>query len=186
IVQPTSLAATGFIRSVGEHVAAFTSALAATSANATAQAESTLKLLEDRSLTAAAADDPALAQRLASISETTTAALKEMHANRALLEQGVAQMQRDLATFLKPPVPPPPSGGPPPQPPPYGGQPPPPPPASGGPPPPPRPASGNPPSPPSAPPPPPTEFTPARPATAAPESAKRRGRSKKKTDPIEK
>jgi phage tail protein X len=96
-----SLAPSDCGRLVGAHAAAFAGALEAQSANAAEQANSTLKLLEDPSLTTAATQDNALGKRLAAIKDNTKVALKDMQAKRALLEQGIAQMQQDLAHFLK-------------------------------------------------------------------------------------
>jgi len=102
--------------SVNEHVTAFASALAAQSANAAAQADATLKLLGNSALTAAAARDQELAQRLTTISDNTKAALKDVQAQQATLQQGLAQLQEDLAKFNKasPPSPAPPVPQPPP------------------------------------------------------------------------
>jgi phage tail protein X len=113
-------------RLVNEHVTAFASALVAQSANAAAQADSTLKLLRDRSLTAAASRDQDLAKRLTAISDNTKAALKDLQTEQATLQHGLAQLQEDLAKFTKasprqvptppeeptPPVPQPPRVGP--------------------------------------------------------------------------
>jgi hypothetical protein len=104
IVQPATLALADPARSVGEHVTAFTRGLAAVSGSAAAQADSTLKLLKDRSLKAAAANDPVLAHHLTSIEENTKATLKDVDAKQTMLQQAIAQMQQDLAKFLKPPV----------------------------------------------------------------------------------
>jgi hypothetical protein len=110
IVQPATAAVADPARSVGEHMAAFASGLAAASGSAAAQANSTLELLKDRSLKAAAANDPVLAQRLTSIEENTKTTLKDVDAKQTMLQQAIAQMQQDLAKFLKPPVPSPQAG----------------------------------------------------------------------------
>jgi hypothetical protein len=103
-VHPATFTPADSARLVNEHLTAFASALAAQSANAAAQADSTLKLLRDSSLTAAAARDQELAQRLTAISDNTKAALKDVQAQQAMLQQGLAQLQADLAKFLKPPI----------------------------------------------------------------------------------
>jgi phage tail protein X len=108
-VPPATFAAADSVRTVSEHVTAFASALAAQSANAAAQADSTFKLLRDSSLTAAAGRDQELAQRLTTISDNTKAALKDLQAQQATLQQGLAQLQEDMAKFLKPSAPPTPS-----------------------------------------------------------------------------
>jgi phage tail protein X len=109
-VHPATFTPADFARLVNEHVTAFASALAAQSANAAAQADATLKLLNDRSLTAAASRDQELAQRLTTISENTKSALKDLQAQEATLQQDLAQLQKDLAKFTKasPPAPVPP------------------------------------------------------------------------------
>jgi hypothetical protein len=53
-MHPSTFTPADSARLVNEHLTAFASALVAQSANAAAQADSTLKLLRDRSLTAAA------------------------------------------------------------------------------------------------------------------------------------
>jgi hypothetical protein len=121
IEQPAALLADP-ARSVAENVNAFGSSLAAVSADAAAQADSTLNLLQDRSLKAAAAIDQVLAQRLVTIEESTKTTLKDLQAKQTMLQQALAQMQQDLARFLKPPAPSPPPppaapGNPPPSPP---------------------------------------------------------------------
>src|SRR5262249_8634951 len=107
---PATLAPADPTRSVQEHVSGFATSLAASYSDAAAQADSTLELLKDRALKAAAANDPALAQRLASIDETTRATLKDLQAKQTMLQQALAQMQQDLAKLLKPPVPSPQAG----------------------------------------------------------------------------
>lgn len=102
ILQPTTLAPADSARLVGEQATAFASALAIQSNDAAAQAKATLQLLQDRALMAAAAKDSKLAQRLKAISDSTNAALKDMQANQAMVLQGLAQLQEDLAAFLKP------------------------------------------------------------------------------------
>jgi phage tail protein X len=168
LLSPAGPAASDPVRAVGEQVTAVTSTLGAAFADAAAQADSRLKLLKDRSLTAAAARNPELAQRLAKISEATSAALKDMQAKRSVIESGLAQIQQDLADFLKlrmpPPSPPSGPGSPPPSP---GGDAPrttPRPPSSGGPATPPQPA----PRPPSS----GSPATPPRPAPPRPEPRK--------------
>jgi phage tail protein X len=118
-VHPATFTPADSARLVNEHVTAFASALAAQSANAAAQADSTLKLLGSSALTAAAARDQELAQRLTTISDNTKAALKDVQAQQATLQQGLARLQEDLAKFSKasppspaPPVPQPPPVGP--------------------------------------------------------------------------
>ena len=122
-VHPASFTPADSARLVNEHVTAFASALAAQSANVAAQADSTLKLLRDRSLTTAASRDQELAQRLTTISDNTKAALKDLRAQQATLQQGLEQLQEDLAKFTKsfplpaltppaPPMPQPPPVGP--------------------------------------------------------------------------
>jgi hypothetical protein len=116
-VHPATFTLADSARLVNEHVTAFASALVAQSANAAAQADSTLKLLRDRSLTAAASRDQELAQRLTTISDNTKAALKDLQVQQATLQQGLAQLQEDLAKFTKaspPPAPTPPMPQPPP------------------------------------------------------------------------
>ena len=116
-LHPATFTPADTARVVNEHVAAFTSALAAQSANAAAQADSTLTLLRDRSLTTAASRDQQLAQRLTTISDNTKATLKDLQAEQATLQQGLAQLQEDLAKFTKaslaPPAPTPPAPQPP-------------------------------------------------------------------------
>lgn len=126
-VHPLTFTPADSARLVNEHLTVFASALVAQSANAAAQADSTLKLLRDRSLTAAASRDQDLAKRLTAISDNTKAALKDLQTEQATLQQAVAQLQEDLAKFTKaspPPVPTPPRRPPPtppvPQPPPVG------------------------------------------------------------------
>jgi hypothetical protein len=116
-VPPATFTPADSARLVNEHVTAFASALAAQSANAAAQADDTLKLLRDRSLTAAASRDQELAQRLTTISDNTKAALKDLQAQQATLQQGLAQLEEDMAKFLKPSAPPTPPGRPAPTPP---------------------------------------------------------------------
>ena len=115
-VHPATFTPADSARLVNEHVTAFASALAAQSANAAAQADATLKLLGNSALTAAAARDQELAQRLTTISDNTKAALKDVQAQQATLQQGLAQLQEDLAKFNKasPPSPAPPVPQPPP------------------------------------------------------------------------
>jgi phage tail protein X len=178
LLSPAGPAASDPVRAVGEQVTAVTSTLGAAFADAAAQADSRLKLLKDRSLTAAAARNPELAQRLAKISEATSAALKDMQAKRSVIESGLAQIQQDLADFLKlrmpPPSPPSGPGSPPPSP---GGDAPrttPRPPSSGGPATPPEPAlprppsSGAPTAPPRPAPQPPSSHSPTTPPQPAP------------------
>jgi len=97
-VHPATFTPADSARLVNEHVTAFASALAAQSANA------------------AAARDQELAQRLTTISDNTKAALKDVQAQQATLQQGLAQLQEDLAKFNKasPPSPAPPVPQPPP------------------------------------------------------------------------
>jgi phage tail protein X len=122
-VHPASFTPADSARLVNDHVTAFASALVAQSANAAAQADVTLKLLRDRSLTTAASRDEELARRLTTISDNTKAALKDLQAQQATLQQGLEQLQEDLAKFTKafplPPAPTPPAP-PMPQPPPVG------------------------------------------------------------------
>ena len=108
-VPPATFTPADSARLVNEHVTAFASALAAQSANAAAQADSTLKLLRDSSLTAAAGRDQELAQRLTIISDNTKAALKDLQAQQATLQQGLAQLQEDMMKFTKGSPPPPPA-----------------------------------------------------------------------------
>jgi hypothetical protein len=117
-LKPTTLAPADSARLVGEQATAFASALAIQSNDAAAQANATLQLLQDPALMAAAAKDSTLAQRLNAISDSTNAALKDMQANQAMVLQGLAQLQEDLAAFLKPspvltPAPKPPTPAPP-------------------------------------------------------------------------
>jgi phage tail protein X len=121
-VHPASFTPADSGRLVNEHVTAFASALVAQSANAAAQADVTLKLLRDRSLTTAASRDQELAQRLTTISDNTKASLKDLQAQQATLQQGFEQLQEDLAKFTKAfPLPAPTPPAPPmPQPPPVG------------------------------------------------------------------
>jgi phage tail protein X len=163
VVQPATTAAADFARSVTEHVTAFTTGLAVAAGNAAAQAEATLKLLRDRSVKAAAAQDPALRPRLAAIEENTKATRQDVEDKQAVLQEAIKQMQEDVAKFLAsaPSAAPPP--GPTPQPPPTGG------------PPSPRPQPGPAPGRPLAQ---PTE--PAAPAAAPRKTAARRGRRKPK------
>jgi phage tail protein X len=104
-VHPSTFTAADSARLVNEHVTAFASALAAQSANAAAQADATLKLLRDRSLTAAAGRDQDLAKRLTTISDNTKGALKDLQAQQATLQQALAQLQEDLAKFVAPSAP---------------------------------------------------------------------------------
>jgi phage tail protein X len=118
-VLPATFTPADSARLMNEHVTAFASALVAQSANAAAQADSTLKLLGNSALTASAARDQELAQRLTTISDNTKAALKDLQIQQATLQQGLAQLQEDLAKFTKA-SPPPPPAPPMPQPPPVG------------------------------------------------------------------
>jgi hypothetical protein len=99
----TSLASGNLVRSVSDQLNALTGGLAAIAKTAVAQADASLKLLGDSGLRAASANDPDLAQRLAALDASTRAALKDQQDKQALLQQGLAQMQQDLAKFLKPP-----------------------------------------------------------------------------------
>ena len=117
-VQPAAFTLTDSAGLLAEHVAAFASALAAQTADAAAQANSTLKLVRDRSLATAAGKDQDLAQRLTAISDNTKTTLADLQAQQATLKQALAQLQEDLAKFtnasLPPaqPVPKPPAMGP--------------------------------------------------------------------------
>jgi hypothetical protein len=106
VVGPMSTAAADFARSVAEHVAAFTSGLADAVGSAGTQADSTLKLLQDGSLKAAADNDPALKQRLTAIEANTKATVEDVKERQKTLQQALAQMQEDLAKFFPPSVPP--------------------------------------------------------------------------------
>jgi hypothetical protein len=106
VVRPMSTAAADFARSMAEHVAAFTSGLADAVGSAGTQADSTLKLLQDRSLKAAADNDPALKQRLTAIEANTKATVDDVKERQKTLQQALAQMQEDLAKFFPPSVPP--------------------------------------------------------------------------------
>ena len=109
-VQPAAFTLTDSAGLLAEHVAAFVSALAAQTADAAAQANSTLKLVRDRSLATAAGKDQDLAQRLAAISDNTKTTLADLQAQQATLEQAVGQLQEDLAKFTNASLPPGPTG----------------------------------------------------------------------------
>jgi hypothetical protein len=116
VVRPMSTAAADFARSVAEHLAAFTSGLTDAVGSAGTQADSTLKLLQDRSLKSAADNDPALKQRLTAIEANTKATMEDVNERQKTLQQALVQMQEDLAKFFPSSVPlsPPPSASPPP------------------------------------------------------------------------
>jgi phage tail protein X len=107
-VHPATFTPADSARLLNEHVTAFANSLAAQSADAAAQADTMLKLLRDRGLTAAAGRDQDLAKRLTAISDNTKAALKDLQAEQATLQQAIGQLQEDLAKSIKaasPPVP---------------------------------------------------------------------------------
>jgi hypothetical protein len=110
-VRPTTLLSADPTATVTAHVSAFGASLATASMAAATQANSTVALATDPNLKAAVANNAALTQRLATLTQSTNAALADLQAKRTLLQQALAQMQQDLASFLKPPTPPPGSGG---------------------------------------------------------------------------
>jgi phage tail protein X len=113
IMQTAAFTLADSARLLNEQMAAFARALAAQSANAAAEADSTLKLLRDRSLAAAASKDEELAQRLNAISDNTKATLKDLQVQQTTLEQALAQLQEDVAKLTKassPSAQPPPGG----------------------------------------------------------------------------
>jgi phage tail protein X len=121
ILQPATLPPTDSVRLLGDQATAFGTALAAQAASAAAQANATITLLKDSGLTTAASRDQTLAGRLTAITNSTNAALKDMQTQQAIILQGLAQLQQDLAKFTAPTLPgtpPPPPVTPPPPPPP--------------------------------------------------------------------
>jgi phage tail protein X len=99
-LPPAGLSAVNTSR-IATAVATFAGALGTASDSATAQADNTLAVLKDRTLTAAIAKDPDLAQRVSAIVDGARATLKDLEAQKASLQNGIAQLQSDLANFLK-------------------------------------------------------------------------------------
>jgi phage tail protein X len=99
-VPPAGLSRVNVSRIVAA-VATLGDALGAASSGATAQADTTLALLKDRTLKAAIAKNPDLAQRVGAISDGAKAALKDVGAQKTMLQNGIAQLQSDLSNFLK-------------------------------------------------------------------------------------
>jgi hypothetical protein len=104
-VSAATLAPADPVRVLGDQAAALGTGLATQAANATAQANATLTLLKDSGLTAAASKDQTLAARLTTISNTTSAALKDVQTQQTIIQQGIAQLQEDLAKFVSPTLP---------------------------------------------------------------------------------
>jgi phage tail protein X len=98
-LQTATLAPADAARLLGEHAAAFATALAAQVTGTTAQANATLTLLKDPGLTSAAARDRTLAARLTALTNSTNAALADIPTQQAVIAQGLAQLQQDLAKF---------------------------------------------------------------------------------------
>ena len=99
-LPPAGLSAVNTSRIVAA-IATLGDALDTASGNATAQSDNTLAMLKDRTLKAAIAKDPDLAQRVGAISDRAKAALKDIEVQKTNLQNGIAQLQNDLANFLK-------------------------------------------------------------------------------------
>jgi phage tail protein X len=105
ILQPAILAPTNVVHVLGDQATAFGTALAAQAASTAAQANATITLLKDPSLAAAASKNQILAGRLTAVTNSTSAALKDMQTQQAVILQGLAQLQQDLAKFTAPTLP---------------------------------------------------------------------------------
>ena len=101
-VRPADRSVADTIRSAGDQITTIATALPTVSASATEQINTVLKLVKDRAVTAAAANDQDLAQRLTRIAETQNSALKDIQVNQKLVQKGLAQMQADLAKLHPP------------------------------------------------------------------------------------
>jgi hypothetical protein len=111
-IQPTARAAADLARAVAAHATAFTAGLAEVVAEAAAETDATLKLLNDGAVKAAAEADPALEQHLARLEAKAKAARRDVEDRTKTLQAAMAQMQNDIAQFLQPLTPSPSSASP--------------------------------------------------------------------------
>jgi hypothetical protein len=102
LVKPAALLPLDPTQLVKQQVTGLGSSFGSLATNAVAQANAALALVQSQAIQAAAAKDPALAQRVASISQNTKAALADLQAKQAIIQQALAQLPGGLATFLKP------------------------------------------------------------------------------------
>lgn len=99
--SPTNLASMNVPQAVTDQVASFKSGLETVAKGATDQANATLALLKDKTIASAAANDPDLIKQLSVISDNAKTALKVAEVQSKTLQEGIAQLEQDLAGFLK-------------------------------------------------------------------------------------
>jgi hypothetical protein len=99
-LPPAGLSAVNTAR-IATAVATLAGALGTATDGVTAQADNTLTLLKNSTLKAAIAKDPDLAQRVSAIADGAKATLKDLETQKTSLQNGIAQLQSDLANFLK-------------------------------------------------------------------------------------
>jgi hypothetical protein len=99
--SPTNLANMNVPQAVTDQVASFKGGLETVAKSATEQANATLALLKDRTVAAAAANDPDLVKQLSAVSDNAKTALKDAEVQSKTLQEGIAQLGQDLAGFLK-------------------------------------------------------------------------------------